>query len=108
MMEKPTRKIFLDVGAHIGQTLQEAIKDDYLFDAIHCFEPMVAPFARLSTRFARQVEKEGKPLVFLHNFGLADFDGEKEKCRKNIDSSVFCHLYFPLRGNLNEGGEYDE
>lgn len=33
-------KIFLDVGAHIGQTLAIALEDKYGFDKIYCFEPV--------------------------------------------------------------------
>lgn len=33
-------KIFLDVGAHTGETLQTAIEDTYGFDKIYCFEPV--------------------------------------------------------------------
>ncbi|MGD0523102.1 MAG: FkbM family methyltransferase [Candidatus Microgenomates bacterium] len=33
-------KIFLDVGAHIGQTLKIALEDKYKFDKIYCFEPV--------------------------------------------------------------------
>jgi FkbM family methyltransferase len=33
-------KIFLDVGAHIGQTLKIALKPKYGFDKIFCFEPV--------------------------------------------------------------------
>ena len=32
-------KIFLDIGSHIGQTLQEVTKEKYAFDKIVCFEP---------------------------------------------------------------------
>lgn len=35
-------KIFLDVGAHIGQTLKIALEDKYGFDKIYCFEPVPA------------------------------------------------------------------
>lgn len=36
------RRVFLDVGAHIGETLQEVIKPRWRFDAIYAFEPVVA------------------------------------------------------------------
>jgi len=32
-------KIFIDIGAHIGQTLHEVSKEKYAFDKIVCFEP---------------------------------------------------------------------
>jgi len=33
-------KIFLDVGAHTGETLMVALEDKYSFDKIYCFEPI--------------------------------------------------------------------
>ena len=33
-------KIFLDVGAHKGQTLKIALEEKYGFDKIYCFEPV--------------------------------------------------------------------
>ena len=33
-------KIFLDVGAHIGETLTIALEDLYGFDKLYCFEPV--------------------------------------------------------------------
>ncbi len=33
-------KIFLDVGAHIGETLKIALEKKYAFDKIYCFEPV--------------------------------------------------------------------
>ncbi len=34
------KKIFLDVGAHVGETLQIALEDRYAFDQVYCFEPI--------------------------------------------------------------------
>lgn len=59
-------RVFLDVGAHEGQTLQEVVKRAYGFDRIYAFEPMPVQFARLESRFG------GDPRVTLCNFGLAD------------------------------------
>ena len=33
-------KIFLDVGAHTGETLAIALEEKYAFDKIYCFEPV--------------------------------------------------------------------
>lgn len=33
-------KIFLDVGAHQGETLKIALEDKYNFDKLYCFEPV--------------------------------------------------------------------
>ena len=99
MIEKPTRKIFLDVGAHIGQTLGEAIKDDYLFDVIHCFEPMSEPFAALG-KMVREVGakpdpqnqnafKLGEKTIILNNFGLADIPGERIVYGSGVGASLY-------------------
>jgi len=33
------KKVFLDIGAHLGETLSEIRKEQYGFDRIVCFEP---------------------------------------------------------------------
>lgn len=58
--------IFLDIGSHDGQTLEEVVVG-YGFDEIHAFEPMPAQFAHLAARFIGQAT--------LHNFGLSDRSG---------------------------------
>lgn len=55
------KRIFLDIGAHEGQTLEIVTQERYGFDEIHSFEPMPGQFATLD-RFD----------VNLHNFGLSD------------------------------------
>lgn len=57
--------IFLDVGAHDGQTLEEVLQPGYPFTVIHAFEPMPAQFATLMGRFS-------DPRLHVHNFGLLD------------------------------------
>lgn len=37
---KNVKRIFLDVGAHVGETLAIALEDRYCFDKIYCFEPV--------------------------------------------------------------------
>lgn len=58
--------IFLDVGAHEGQTLEEVTKPSYSFDRIIAFEPMPAQYAHLVARFGAMSAVE------LLNYGLAD------------------------------------
>ena len=99
MMEKQTRKIFLDVGAHIGETLVEAIKDDYLFDVIHCFEPMSEPFAALGKMVREEgakpdpqnqnVFKLGEKTIILNNFGLANISGERIVYGSGVGASLY-------------------
>ncbi len=67
-------KIFLDVGGHRGETLREVLKPMYYFDVIHCFEPQRACYQLLKEKFAHHLG--GK--LALHNYGLADFDGERD------------------------------
>ena len=79
------KRIFLDIGAHKGESLSGILNDDYLFDEIHCFEPMPEPFAVLKKCF----EGKGRAKVFFHNFGLADFSGEQEIYGKDVGASMF-------------------
>ncbi len=67
--------IFLDVGGHFGQTLNEIYKSNYRFDLVHCFEPQEECHQKISNRFAKQIES-GR--LVLHNCGLADFNGKKK------------------------------
>lgn len=61
------RKIFLDVGTHIGQTLEEVTKPCYDFDLIMSFEPSVPQFLEAVKRYG------DKALIF--NFGLYHSSG---------------------------------
>lgn len=61
--------IFLDVGAHDGQTLEEVTKRRYGFSAIYAFEPMPAQYETLVERFGDNRD------VRLFMFGLSDRDG---------------------------------
>lgn len=60
------RRIFLDVGAHEGQTLDVAVRPVHAFDRIYAFEPMPAQYATLLQRYGTL------RTVTLLNFGLAD------------------------------------
>lgn len=59
--------IFLDVGAHEGQTLEEVTKPIYDFSRIIAFEPMPDQFVTLMERYGESVT--------LVNCGLSDRDG---------------------------------
>jgi len=65
--------IFIDVGGNVGQTLDELFNLPHRFDVVHCLEPQTRCFPVLENRFSEQIAA-GK--LILHNFGLADFDGE--------------------------------
>lgn len=58
--------VFLDIGAHEGQTLLEVLKPSYGFDCIHAFEPMPRQFKTLQEKFGE------KPNLVLYNYGLAN------------------------------------
>lgn len=59
-------RVFLDVGAHEGQTLEEVTRDYYGFDQIFSYEPMPEQFARLTDLYG------SNPRVTLCNYGLLD------------------------------------
>lgn len=60
-------KIFLDLGAHIGETLEVALGSKYSFDKLYCFEP-----SRECCDVIRAKYKD-KRLVIC-NYGLWDKD----------------------------------
>jgi len=55
-------KVFLDVGAHVGETLKPALDPRYRFEKIVCFEPVEACWASL--------EKQADERVEICRFGL--------------------------------------
>jgi FkbM family methyltransferase len=57
-------KVFLDVGAHVGETLKPALDRRYGFDRIVCFEPVASCWAGLERLADERVE--------ICRFGLAD------------------------------------
>lgn len=70
------RKIFLDVGGHNGQTLNEILSGKYSFDKVYCFEPMPNQINYLNSWFT----EKGKPYgLEILNYGLLD-----ETCQKII------------------------
>ncbi len=73
-MANSGQKIFLDVGGHFGETLDEILKPAWRFDVVHCFEPQAKCYAHLKNKFFEQVT-DGK--LVLHKYGLADFNGER-------------------------------
>ncbi len=78
-------KIFLDVGGHTGQSLEEVLKPVYRFDVIHCFEPQPECYEIIKKKFRSHL---GGRLI-VHNFGLADFNGEKDLYGEGIGASLF-------------------
>lgn len=66
-------KLFIDVGGHFGETLDEIFSLPHRFDVVHCLEPQTKCCSFIENKFAEQIAV-GKLVV--HNFGLANFDGE--------------------------------
>ena len=84
-------RIFLDIGAHEGQTV-EAVSD-MDFDRIFAFEPMPEQYARLVERFG------DLPNVTLLPFGLSDVTGTLPVfgSNENLEASVY-----PMGGTVDE------
>jgi FkbM family methyltransferase len=57
-------KIFLDVGAHLGETVKAVSDPAYAFDRIECFEPV--------SQCCEAIERISNPRVHVHRFGLWD------------------------------------
>lgn len=88
-------RIFLDIGAHDGQTLAEVIKPGHGFDQVFAFEPMPAQFDHLVGKFG------GSPRVHLLNYGLADVDGWRLMYGTNVDMEA---SIFPEKNDLVDPG----
>lgn len=63
-------KVFLDVGAHLGETLAVAIQPRWGFDRIYCFEPAPPCWSHLKQVRDSRIE--------ICRFGLFDHDGSFE------------------------------
>ncbi len=76
-------RIFVDIGANEGQSLEEAIKGRWGFDRFVAFEPMPTAFKALAIRFAEDVE--------CYNFGLLDRSGQSDVYGTNelLEASVW-------------------
>lgn len=72
-------RVFLDVGAHEGQTLEEVLEPEYGFDEVHAFEPMPAQHARLVALYG------AFPAVYLYRLGLAGETGIRYLYGTNAD-----------------------
>lgn len=64
------RKVFLDVGAHRGQTIEAVLSDRFGFDRIVAFEPAPGCLDALASLAGGRVE--------ICPFGLSDRSGERE------------------------------
>lgn len=78
-------KIFLDVGGNVGQSVAEILRPIYRFDVIHSFEPQRICYQEMKGRFSSDLGEK----VVLHNFGLADFNGERNLFGSGEGASMF-------------------
>lgn len=77
--------IFLDIGSHEGQTLEEVTRDRWGFTEIHAVEPMPREAAILQQRFGDD------PRVLIHRFALMDYTGHVTMYGANdqLEASVY-------------------
>lgn len=68
------RKVFLDIGAHIGETINVVLNSKYNFDIIYSFEPVRKNCDIIKNKFS------DKRLI-LNNFGLLN---------KTCDKLIYC------------------
>ncbi len=78
-------RIFLDVGSHDGQTLEEVVRPRHGFDLIHAFEPSPGQYDTLTALYG------DAPRVVLHNYGLSDATGVVQLFGDNLamEASIF-------------------
>ncbi|MCK9549638.1 FkbM family methyltransferase [Aquamicrobium sp.] len=72
------RKVFLDVGGHFGQTLEEVLKPLYSFDVVYCFEPFSAHSTVIRETFS-------DPRLKLMDYGLSNVTGQLEFHSDGLD-----------------------
>lgn len=86
-----SRAVFIDVGGHRGETLEEISKPLWLFDRIFCFEPQLACVKYLREKFSRENIKiipaalddsTGTRILFGSEMGASLFEDKAD-----IDSS---------------------
>jgi len=63
-------RVFLDIGSHIGETVEEVAKSKYAFDRIVCFEPVSSCVEKLKSIKDDRVE--------VCPFGLSNRDAKVE------------------------------
>lgn len=77
------RRVFLDIGAYEGETVEAVIGMG--FDQVYAFEPMPTQFAELARRFGN------RPDVTLLNYGLSDMTCDRPVYGSNehYEASVY-------------------
>jgi FkbM family methyltransferase len=87
-MNKMSRRIFLDVGSNIGQTIEEAIKPEHNFDLVFAFEPMQDCCDIINQNYISD-------RLVVNNFGLYSSD---------CDKTLYINHPSVYDGNLDIGG----
>ncbi|MDA9344670.1 FkbM family methyltransferase, partial [Gammaproteobacteria bacterium] len=64
-------RVFLDIGAHTGETLDEVLKAKYAFDRVVCFEPSETCLEQLNEYAAKDSRVE------IHQIGLSNSSGKQ-------------------------------
>ncbi len=76
LLYHPGVKVFLDVGAHLGETLEVVQSPEWEFDRIVCFEPAPACWPRILEHADARAELcrfglwKADEMIVLHNPGL--------------------------------------
>ena len=78
--------IFLDVGGHIGETLDEVLSSGYHFHRVYCFEPQKKCYDLLVVNYKSFVDS-GKLIV--RNYGLSNCNEDKPLYGDGIGASMF-------------------
>lgn len=86
------RKVFLDIGGHEGQTLNEVLSGKYSFDKVYCFEPMPREYNFLVQNFTERGIPHNLEIL---NHGLLDVTGERIIYGTNEDmaASIYKEKY---------------
>ena len=79
------KTIFIDVGGHLGQTLEEVTKSYYNFDSVYCFEPMYSEYEHLV--------KVYNDVAIILPYGLLDYTGNMKLygLNENMTSSIYAN-----------------
>ena len=127
------RAVFLDIGAHWGETLEEVLSPIWRFDIVYAFEPDPEAVAILRKKFAADLasgklilipvalsNRDGEADLFGGNEGggaslyaeKTNIDAAKHETVKLLSSSAFFREHFRgddlILAKLNcEGGEVD-
>jgi FkbM family methyltransferase len=78
-------KIFIDVGGHIGQTLNEVLSGKYCFDKVYCFEPMPYQYYHLIKNYTEIGKKYNLEIL---PYGLLDNNENRNIYGTNNDMAA--------------------